>query len=86
MQPLKGFFPGGTSGDDCEKLTIRVHQVHRMCVELHPMDKDATAVLGPSQEGPGGVDDPDRFPASGSTVYLSEPNILFPDTGSEITG
>jgi len=38
MQPLKGIFPGGTSGDNSEKLTIRVHQADRMSVELHLTD------------------------------------------------
>jgi len=38
MQQLKGVFPGGTSDNDCEKLTIWVHQADRMSVELHPME------------------------------------------------
>jgi len=50
-----------------------------MCVGLHQMDRDATAVLGPPVGGLGGPDDLAGFPASRCNAYLSGVNVVFAD-------
>jgi len=61
------------------KWPIRVHWVDRMRVLLHPTDKDATILLGPSEGVLGGQDAPSGFPASGRNAYPSEANAFFAD-------
>ena len=50
-----------------------------MGVVLHPMDQDATIVLGPSEGGLGGQHAPDGFPASGRNAYPSRANTFCAD-------
>ena len=61
------------------KWTIQVHRADWMRVVLHPTDKDATIVLGPSEGGLGGQDAPDGFPASGRNAYPPGANTFFAD-------
>ena len=63
------------------KLTIQVHWADRMPVVLHPMDLDATIVLGQSESRLGGQDGPGGFPASGCNAYSSGAPTIFPDVG-----
>jgi len=77
MQLPIGGYPGYTSGDKCDILTIRVRQADWMGVGLHPTDWDVTIVLGPSDSGLGGQDDLDAFPVSGHNIYLSKVNVFF---------
>ena len=42
-----------------------MHWADRMRVVLHPMNYDATILLGPSEGGQGGKDAPDGFPVYG---------------------
>jgi len=53
-----------------------VHGADRMRVVFHPIDCDATILLGTSQGGLGGEDGPDRFPASGHNAYPSGVNAF----------
>jgi len=77
MQLLMGSYPGYATSDKCDILTIWVHQADRMWVGLHPTDRDATVVLGPSEGGLGGLDNLEAFPASGCNAYPSGVNVFF---------
>ena len=50
-----------------------------MRVVLHPTDKDATFVLGPSEGALGGQDAPGRFLAYGRNAYPSGAKDFFAD-------
>ena len=86
MQPPMGDFLGRASRQDCEILTIQVHQADRMWVGLHPTDWKATDVLGPSQGGLGGLDDLDGLPVFGHNAYLSGENLFFAHKEISIKG
>ena len=56
-----------------------MHWADRMLGVLHPMNYDATILLGPSEGGQGGKDAPDGFPVSGRITYPSGAMAFFAD-------